>query len=297
MSIERRKIGHYTLEMVSEEEHCFKPTLFKEFLYDLLNIPKDERLENIRQQNKALLLQDVSETTTSAGMNIVNIVFGSCKYNHAPDYMSSENGNIRATTKQKEEGEQELTHLSIWITEQEGYVVIEERKSGVTIGTIEKYLSTWFLCYQKKKEMDSKYKLEIMIVPQDDFLTMLNKCERVCSAELYVDKELLGSDYLNFAGIPSSVRNELTLNVMPIRGKSIDRSMISQAFNMIFSGSSKIKRIRIRIKDDEGVLTIVDSLHGKRKNEVKVELNDNGTVNSTSMFQALKGVLTGDVYE
>lgn len=30
MSIERRKIGHYTLEMVSEEEHCFKPTLFKE---------------------------------------------------------------------------------------------------------------------------------------------------------------------------------------------------------------------------------------------------------------------------
>ena len=296
MSTERRKIGHYTLEMVLDEEHIFKPDMFKDFLNNLFSLPCEERLENIRQQNKALLLQDVSETQT-AGMDIVNIIFSSCKYNHAPDYMSSKNGNIRATAKRKEEGEQELTHLSIWLTEKEGYIVIEERKSGVSIGTIEKYLSSWFLKYQEKKEIKRKYKFVISIVPQGDFITILNKSERVCSAELFVDKELLGSDYLSFANIPTSLRNELTLNVMPIRGQSIDRSIIAQAFNKLLADNVRIKRIRIRIKDEEGVSAIVDTLYGKRKNEVTVDLNSNGTVNSTSMFQALKGVLAGDVYE
>lgn len=294
MSTERRKIGHYAIEMIDEkDQHCFLPQVFRDFLFNLSNKPRNTRLENAPTENKAILLEGVSETFTVGGLHILNVQFASCKYNHAPDYMSSKSGRIRATSKQKEEGEQELTHFSINLTDEEGYILFEERRSGVSLGRVEKYLTKWFLQYQREENLTPLYKFEISYVPQDDFLQMLKRSEKVCSAELFVDKKILGSDFLEFANISTSIRDELILNISPVRGKPIEKSLITQALSKLNGNTNAIKRIRIRIKDEDGINTVVDTIHGKRKNEVTVELRENGTVNSDSMFGALEEAFTG----
>ena len=292
MSTENRKIGHYAIVMSFDGTETFDSQRFKNFLMELINLPRSERLENMRKYNKALLISHVSEVQSRAHNTILNVAFTSCKYNHAPDYMSSIDGAERATSKHREEGEQELTHFSIELKDNEGYAVFEERKSGVSIGIVLHYLNTRFYVYQSNNGLTPRYTLEYSLVPHDDFLDIVDRSERICNAELFVDKEILGSDFLNFSGYTTEIKDELSLFVLPRRNRSVDKPLIRQIVDGINRRTGRVSRVRIKVKDDDGVTYLIDTLNGKRKNEIVVDLNENGVVNSESIFRALVGVLT-----
>ena len=294
MSLEKRKIGHYTIEMTDGENSCFDSQLLKDFLFDLVSTSRAERLVNNRKQNKALLLYNVSEDITSQDRHIINVTFVSCKYNHAPDYMSSTDGTERATIKRTDEGEEELTHFSIELRSNEGYIVFEERRSGVSIGTVMKYLGEKFADYQNKIEAVKNYSIQYFVIAHEDFMTKINTCSRICSAELYTDKDILGDEFVDFAGLSGTLKEELIISMMPQRGQTINRRLIDRIHQTITRRAGRISRMRVKIKDDEGVIAILDTLNGKRKDEVTVDLNANGTVNSNSIFRALKEVITGN---
>ena len=277
--------------MTDGSDSLFNADLFKEFLTEYVSEPKERRIERIRSSNKALLLSYVSGNLGSNGKYILNVAFTSCKYNHAPDYMSSIDGSERATSKQRDEGEEELTHFSLELREKEAYVVFEERRSGVSIGIVTKYLSKRFIAFQKDKGFEKQYGLVYLVVAHDDFLSMVNRSERVSSAELYVDKTILGGEFLQFANIPQTIRDELVLVMLPERRHTIDKGIIREALEKLSAERSRISRIRIKIKDEDGTVSLIDTLIGKRKNEVTVSLNPNGVVNSQSMFNQLQEVL------
>lgn len=141
------------------------------------------------------------------------IRFKSCKYNHSPDYMSSRDGTERPTEKQLYEGDKEWTHLCLRIDTDEAFCVIEERKSGVTLGAVVRYFNQLLRNYLLSQGDETPIVLFASIVPSEDFMSALNSAEKITIAELFVQKEVMGSDFLGYIDVDDSTREDVVMTV------------------------------------------------------------------------------------
>ena len=135
MSIQKRKLAYYSIEFARGDERFFDNELFCGFLGYVNTIKGEARIFNDSKNNKAVDFDNILEETKE-GLQLYKITFKSCKYNHAPDYMSSIDGSERATDKRLYEGEKELTHMCIRIDLNEAYTIFEQRRNGVSMGGV-----------------------------------------------------------------------------------------------------------------------------------------------------------------
>ena len=101
--------------------------------------------------------------------------------------MSSTDGSERPTEKQLYEGDKEVTHLCMRLSALEVLCVIEERRSGVTFGSVIRYLNNLLRDYLRHMNQDEGIILFGSIVPPQDFLVALDAAERITIAELKAD--------------------------------------------------------------------------------------------------------------
>lgn len=300
MSTDNKKIGYWSLDFQTKNaDHFFEKKIFLDFLNYMKELPLDNKIYDDTANNKAIVLDSITEIKRKGKSTIYNILFKSCKYNHVADYMSSKNGQERPSEKRLDEGEKELTHLCLRLDDSEAYVVLEERKSGVSMTKVGSYFhrhfKTFFKAYLESLNLNKKERkkyagisLQVGKVLPDSFLDALNSASRIKTAELYVEREVLGSDYLNIMHLDNSIRNELVLIAKSQKGETLRKSSILDTFFKIGSKDTVIRRIRLYGEDAHSMNIVIDTLNGKRKDYVTVELTANGIVDSTSMFAKLK---------
>lgn len=300
MSTANKKIGFWNIDFRTKNaDRFFEKKLFLEFLKYMKGLPLENKIYDDKANNKAIILDSITTIKRNEKPPIYNILFKSCKYNHVADYMSSKNGKERPSEKRLDEGEKELTHMCLRLDDSEAYVVLEERKSGVSMTKIDAYLHQYFKVFFKEylktlnlsKSEQKKYtgiSLQVGKVLPDNFLVALDSASRIMKAELYVDREVLGSDYLNLMHLDNSIRNELVLTAKAQIGETLRKPSIREAFSKIDAKDTLIRRIRLYGEDAHSMNIVIDTLDGKRKDYVTVELTANGIVDSTSMFAKLK---------
>ncbi len=81
------------------------------------------------------------------------------------------------------------------------------------------------------------------------------------------------------------------MQVKAKRSRSLSKQSIQKAFNKLFSSKSKLNRIRIFAKDDQNMNVVLDSLNAKKRQEIIVDLKDNGIVDSYSIFSKMEDIL------
>ena len=231
------------------------------------SLPDENKLFRDEKNNKAVALSSVRDETKQ-GLHLYKIIFKSCKYNHSPDYMSSTDGSERPTDKQLHEGDKELTHMCMRI---DGNEVFEERRNGVTIGGVIKYFNKLLHTFLAQEGIPDDFYLWASIIPPEDFLTALESADRVSIAELFVEKKVLGSGYLGRQSLP--------------------KRALKQTFLSLTTEGSQVSRIRLYGKDINKMSVIIDSLKGKRVEEVTVDLTPNGVVDSYSIFAKIEEVM------
>ncbi len=290
MSTRRRKLGYHSIDFLSGEAHSFDPNLFSGFIRYLNALPDSEKLFNDPQNNKAVALYSVRDENKE-GMQFFKIVFKSCKYNHSPDYMSSVDGSERPTDKELHEGERELTHMCIRIDLNEAYTVFEERRNGVTIGGVIAYFNRHIHRYLSRVGISDDKIVWASLIPPDDFLTALRNAERISIAEIFVEKKVLGSQYLNIMDIDASSQEDLMMTLKAKRKQSLPKRAMQRVFTSIAAEGAEVTRIRLHGKDINKMNVLIDSLNQKKAEEVVVELCADGTVDSYSIFAKIEEVL------
>ena len=205
--------------------------------------------------------------------------------------MSSTDGSERPTEKQLHEGDKEVTHFCMRIDTQDVMCVVEERRNGVLFGTAIRYLNEMLREYLSQVGREEGIFLMGSMVPSQDFLSALNSTERITVAELFVDKEVMGTGYLGFLDMDASVREDVVMTVKAKRKESIAKNTAKNAYLSLATEGTRIRRIRLRGIDYNKMSVIIDSLNAKKKDEVFVELMDNGVVNTASMFQKMEEAL------
>ena len=210
------------------------------------------------------------------------------KYNHSPDYMSSRDGTERPTEKQLYEGDKELTHLCLRVDTDEAFCVIEERKSGVTLGAVVRYFNLLLRNYLLSQGNETPIVLFASIVPSEDFMSALNSAEKITIAELFVQKDVMGSGYLNYLEVDASTREDVVMTVKAKPRQSFTKRALRDTYIKMTTEGTEIKRIRLRGKDVNQMSVVIDSLNAKRKDEVYVELDQSGIVISSSIFSKME---------
>lgn len=290
MSLQKRKIAYYSIAFINGDDKFFDAQLFYDFLKYVNTISGSDRIFNDTINKKATDF-DAIRFETKEGLSLVKVAFKSCKYQHSPDYMSSVDGSERASDKQLVEGEKELTHMCVSIKTDEAYTIFEQRKNGVSIGAVIKYLNSLLHKFLSDRAQEEHFSLFAYLIPPKDFLDLLNDAERILRAEIFVEKEVLGSGYLNFMDVNADVQDELIISTKAKRGESLPKRSLKNAFFAIATEGVSPRRIRLYAKDIDKLDIIIDSLGKKKVDEITVELNDNGTVNSYSIFAKLEELM------
>lgn len=290
MSTQNRRLSYFSIDFLQDERHFFIPNLFCEFIDYLNLLSSEEKIVNDIIQKKAASISNII-CEKKQSMLFYKIVFKSCKYNHSPEYMSSRDGSERPSDKQLDEGEKELTHMCMRIDPNEAYTIFEERRNGVSIGNVVKYFNTLLKKFLEQKGVLDKFIIWSSIIPPDDFLSSLKKANRITVANIFVDKEVLGDDYLGLMNVDASSQEELIMALKAKRMESLPKRAIEQTFTKLSTAGTVVKRIRLYGKDINKLNVVIDSLNQKKVEEVVVDLKADGTVDSYSIFARIEEIL------
>ncbi len=293
MSTKNRKIKYFSIEFIdSNENKSFDKDVFCNFLNNIVSLNESDRIIKNDTQKKATELFSVDKYEQNGNL-ILQIVFKSCKYNHFPEYMSIIDGSERPSDKKPHEGDKELTHMCIKISENEALAMLEIRQSGVSMKQIIEYLNPKFTKYSEDNYLPTDRVLLWGYVPAESFLDALKKVNRISFAELYTEKELIGGEFFNLMDIDDNVQDDLIITIKSKRKRTISVASIQTAFNRMVAHDSKTTRIRLYGQDNNRLGIMLDSINGQKKEEITVELNDNGTVNTLSIITKMTDTLLG----
>lgn len=209
-----------------------------------------------------------------------HLFFKSAAHNFRPPLIDSETINERENPKFIQEGERIKTHIVTQAISGDLILTVEKSKDSLTINQIVDYLNI----YLSRIDTEEPLRFGFEIIVKDDFMTELSNLSRVVSADLIVDKALLGSNSLNYSNRLNSVRREISINV-----KANVRDTIFDFINDIYShfngGNNSIKKIRLLGKSHDNNDVKINTDFIERQEYVNVDYNtDTGEILSNDMF-------------
>lgn len=290
MSRELRKIGFYSIKLQDKERKdlTYSTEKLKEIINFIMNLSKEKRKVDIEKTNKFYFLKQVENKNS-----IQNIIFESAKYNHRPPLIDKETLNERDNPKKLTEGELEKTHVALKYKKEEIIVVLEERKAGVTIHQIISYFYNFAKMYYQSKNPPEEllYYFSIGVIPKGEFLAELKKLSRAIRLEVFLNKQLLGSEFLKYANKTEEVKDEIILTIKAQRMMSL-KELAKQFFNEFGVRKAEIKKIRVIGISEEGNKVLLDTDIIKKVEYIETELErSTGVVRSNELFYKLNEIL------
>lgn len=217
---------------------------------------------------------------------IISGFFTSAKYAYRPNLLDKKTGEERPSPKRITEGEKEKTHFVVKIGIDEVFILLEQNGNGVTINQIVNYLNHYLKLYLKSISKSRDFTIEAAKIGRDDFLKTLNNLKRVQTAEIFFNKSLLGSKFLNFSNRTFSVQNDLILTAKAESRNSIKETAID-FFNTSKSNQS-VSKVRIYGTDNNGATIWLDTTFMEKTDSLNLSLNEmTGEVQTTEITSGL----------
>lgn len=288
MSNTKRKIGFYSLRLVhiGNGKKSHNVSELKNVINYIGSLDKKDRKDDNVSTHKVLFLDQIITQD-----DIQKLIFKSAKYNHIPPLIDKVTATERKSNKKLTEGESEKTHIGLKYLTNEVVVIIEERRAGVSIGKFINYLLKFAITYYIKQKKELDFNVIYSPIPKENFLEELNKLNRVQYGEIYIEKKILGSDFLNYSNRLENVKEDLIITLKAVRKRSI-KDTARDLFNKHAANGSDIKKMRLYGINQDGDDSILDTEVIKRIQYVIIDLNEQtGLVDSNSIFDNFTLVL------
>jgi len=272
MSQQRRKIGYYVLYIKQPRRDTrIDPTDFiNQFLPAIIAKSQPDRI--LDSGDDKFFFLDYIVQGTQNGQPIFKGYFKSAKYNHRPPLIDKDTAQERANPKHLHEGESEKTHfvLKIDTSTNDIIILLEERKSGIGITSIMSYFRSMPGVCQINKPGVFGYGT----IPVENFMDGFNDLSDVKVAEVYYDRQVVGSKFVEFANLSSQAKDEIVIRTTAKKRESIKHQLYTAVQNFITgTGRSQASKMRIYGNSENGNPVMLDSSLSKKKNYVDAELD------------------------
>lgn len=291
MSVTKRKIGFYSLSVTQISDNnreIINPLIIREVFSYIMSLDRTQRVNDLAKNHKFHLLDYSSELG-----NIQQLIFKSSKYHHRPPLIDKDTTEERDNPKTLTEGESERTHAVLKYFDNEAILIKEDRMHGITIKNIVYYLNKFLWLMMHNNATTFNHVINFSVIPKDDFFQELNNLSRVVVGEVHIDRQILGSDFLNFASRIEEVQSLIQLSIKAQKRKSIKDATI-ELYHKYVAESSQIKRIRIHGLNANGDAILLDSDLLKKIEYVSADLDETtGIVDSKQIIARLTSIITG----
>lgn len=221
--------------------------------------------------------------------SIIKILFKSAKHSYRAPLLNKNTVEERENPKTIEEGERFKTHLLIKAINGDALVFLETYRGGLTLKLITEYLNEYTLRYNrdhKRNKIEGYFSFDV--VPRDDFSEVLNNMSRVVCASLYIEKQILGSEALNYSNITDNIQEDIIVEVKSKRGQSIKHT-IYDFLAKLNGGKTEIKKMRVKGILPNNNESIIDTSFIIKKEYIDAQQNeDTGEINTPFLFSQLE---------
>ncbi|MCD8401399.1 hypothetical protein G1K66_12410 [Tenacibaculum finnmarkense] len=277
MTRKKRKITFY---YITTEEGENTKEVFNSVLTYIKNLESLKKRKNI-VGNKFGFLYSIKSNENN---DKHKLIFKSATNKYRPPLLNKETVIERESPKTIDEGETYKTHIVTKIINGDFILISEKYRDGLTIKQIIKYLNYFALNLELPL-------FNFEIIAKDDFLEELDNLERVISAEVFVDKQLLGSDALNYSERTNSVKHDVVINVKAKNRESI-RDFARDTFAKLNGAEQVINRIRITGKNYDNNIVMLNTNIIERQEWVNPEYNDvTGEIITSEIIRDMENVI------
>ena len=285
--MEKRRIGFFNLCCIEGDR--------------TLNVVENliKALRFITNQSNKLKKKDLSDDRIcfldsynyNEVQGIIKVLFKSARHSYRAPLLNRNTIEARENPKTKDEGEQVKTHLLIKFVEGDAIVFLETGRNILSMKTIIEYLNTFISIYNnshKKEHIDGHFQFNM--IPRDDFKEVLENMQRVTFAEVFTDKQILGSDSLDFSDRIEHVQEDVVVTLRTERKESIKHT-VYDIVSKITGGKTRIRRIRVKGKMSDASESIIDTDFIVKKEYIEAQQNEEtGEYNTEYMFSQLESL-------
>ncbi len=214
--------------------------------------------------------------------------FKSARHEFRPNLINKLTGVERDNPKELNEGDVEKTHFLIKITSSDVFLLLERNRGGISSQNFLNYIKEFKRKQLRDDGLEDKFRLEISDIASSDFMTEIKRMSRTSCAEVFIDKQLLGDEALNFSNRIVPIKKEvmLTLKAKP---KECIKNVAVDMWNIFNCSKSKISRIRVRGRDDNDNSILLDTSFLCKAKSVHVDINsETGEINTAQLLSELK---------
>lgn len=256
-----------------------KNVLITAFTYDY----NDRKVE--LSANKFIYL-DLLVTEEDIQLGIITC--GLTKYR--PNYVDKNNGSKRENQKTESEGDEEKVHFAIKYSENKVFLLVELNGKGIQTDKVGQYFGSLTKKVWQRNGQQRSLNTVCRPIPIDNMVDVINNMNKASVVELYMDKRILGSEFLRLTNRTTSVKQEIVLTIKKARNRDANIKDAAQDMYTVYSeNSTDVKRMRIKGNDDQDIPFQVDtSFFGKKTFINFAEDIGTGTVNTTDALRKLK---------
>jgi len=265
--------------------------LIEDIIEYTMKLSKTKRFYDLKD-GKFCFLESAEIVPTVNQPTLISGFFKSARNEFRPNLINKRTGVERKNPKEITEGDIEKTHFVIKIDREakEVYFFLEHNFHGVSEKNAVNYFSTFHSKYLTAKDLKKNSSIKHLIMVRNNFLTELENLERTRLAEIYFDKQLLGSKALNFSDRTISLKKELKLVASAETQESIKEIAID-FFNVFNAKDSLVSKVRIYGTDEDKNEIMLDTSFMSKVEFVPVDINqETGEVNTTQLLSGLKQI-------
>lgn len=245
---------------------------------EIFKIDKKDRKLNISSE-KFCFLDDFSISESKA---ICKLTFKTAKHSYRAPLIDKNTVEERDNPKTLDEGEVQKTHFLIKFKEGDAILFAEKYRGGLTVQQLIEYINSFV-----HKLYRSDY-YSYFIIPKDNIFEELENLKRVSLAKIFVDKQVLGSDSLNFSRRIDTVQDDITVQIKADRGLSM-KEFAKDILSHFSGGKRAINRVRIEGKNSTNNDVLIDTEFCEKREFVIAKLDeDTGEVNSYNLLYQLQ---------
>ena len=282
MDRRKRKIGFYYLTVNNGR---LKDS-FELLIDSILQKDKTERIYDLGNNRFCFLESYVRDR------NLAKIIIKNAKHSYRPNLLHRNTLIERENPKEYQEGDSEKAHLAIKVNDNDDSIcfILDKHSGGITV----KQLISYFNYFCNNIQLDNtSLRFGYEIVVKEDFLSEIENLNRVICAEILTDKQILGSEALNYSNRLNQVKHDITITVRAKKQNSI-AEFATDIFTLFNGGEQRISKIRIIGRNDDNNEVVLKTDFIERIEFIMAEFNElTGELSSSDVFNEMYTILEG----
>lgn len=285
----QKKITYHIFKFYIGEDISYDEFDFNNFVEFVSNLDDESKKYNINR-TKFCSIEFINQLEQRDCNGRLKCFFGCIKsapFGVNKPLLDYSDNTERDNPKNLTEGEKEQNYFILAFNSNSEFEIIFQKSGlGISINQFKNYIDNLINKYLSSINLEKEFRTEMGDIIIENLNDIIDRIDRIVECKLYIDKQVLGSDFLGLSNRTLSVKRELTISAKAEYNESIVEFLRDILQNITHNNT--ISRVWVRGKDNNNneAKFFIEKII--KENTINVDINPTtGSVVRESIKQAM----------